>query len=142
MHRNWIAVVAAAALLSASAETTLAQTAPAARPLQLAQDNRGGAGTLGGTGSSSGQTSGGATSGGATSGGAASEAPAPPPAAEAPAPPPPEAALPAGPAAGPMAPTFFANPFVIGGAVVTAAVVCALVCFGSSSSTTTTSAHN
>ena len=40
------------------------------------------------------------------------------------------------------APALFANPFVIGGAVVTAGVVCALVCLGNSGSTTTTAAHH
>jgi len=127
MHRKWVAVAVATMVASASADSAWAQVTAAGQPILLAQGE----------------------SGGATSGGAASEAPAPAvPAAGAtqtdqtPAPTPEAQELPAGPAAGPAAPSFFANPFVVGGAVVTAGVICALACFGSSSSTTTTSSHH
>jgi len=52
MNRTWIAVAAAVALVSGGLESALAETA---QPVQMAQDQSGGA------------TSGGATSGGATS---------------------------------------------------------------------------
>jgi hypothetical protein len=118
VRRTWTSLALAAALVSAGVESAMAQTVSPA-PIQLAQGE----------------------SGGATSGGAASEAPAPPPATEAPAPEPQAEALPPGPVAGPAAPMFAVNPYILGGAVVAGAIVCALVCFSNSSSTTTTSSH-
>jgi hypothetical protein len=121
--KKWIAVVASAALFTASTLPLSAQTTSSnsGHPIVLAQESGGAS------------TSGGATSGGATSGGATSPAPAPeaaPPPTEAPAP---------GPEAGPVAAAAVPfNPFIVGGVVAAGVIICAIVCFGKSSTSTST----